>query len=289
VAVHLHRPVLAIETPVDPSPHRRDRRSPALWLAAAAVVFFLVPLVGTAWFGLQSDLYYLGYFTVAVAFLVGFVTRYAASLRPLWTQRLGPSVAVGALAGAALAAGIFRQAATPHPAGWRFGFQIVWRGLVYGSVDALTLYVLPAAVAFLLMGGDRRGLARKAGFAGLALVLSLLVTTSYHLGYSEYRGDTLRYPEIGAVVANVPTALTGNPLGAVVTHTTMHVSAVVHQNEGGSAHMLPPTASADYPNHGSSDLAAGLAAGWLVATAGALDRLVRRRRTDDPSTEEGVA
>jgi hypothetical protein len=53
--------------------------------------------------------------------------------------------------------------------------------------------------------------------------------------------------------------------------------------------MLPPTVTADYPSHGSSDLAAGLAAGWLVATAGALNLLVRRRRTDDPSTEEGVA
>jgi hypothetical protein len=278
VAVHLHRPVRSIETPVRPYSRRPSvRRSPALWLAAAAVLFFLVPFVGTDRLGLQPDLYYLGYFTVAVAFFAGFVTRHAAALRPLWTQRLGPSVLVGALAGAALAAGILRQAATPHPDGWRYGFQIAWRGVVYGSVDALTLYVLPAAVAYLLMHGDRRGLARQAGFAALALVMSLLVTTTYHLGYSEYRGETLRYPEIGAVVANIPTVLTGNPLGSVVTHSTMHVTAVVHQNEGGTAHMLPPTTTADYPSHGSDDLAAGLAAGWLLVTAGSLTVLVRRR------------
>jgi formate/nitrite transporter FocA (FNT family) len=286
VTVQLHRPRLTTRT--DTAPAARGG-SPMLWLGAAAVLFFLVPFIGTDWLGLQADLYYLGYFTVAVAFFAGFVITHASALRPLWTQHLWESILIGALAGAALAFGIFAQAATPHPDGWRFGFQIVWRGLIYGSVDALTLYVLPAAVAYLLMRGNRQGLKRKAGFAGLALVLSLLVTTTYHLGYSEYRGETMRNPEIGALVANILTALTGNPLGAVVTHSTMHVAAVVHQNEGGAAHMLPPTVSADYASHGSSDVAAGLAAGWLLATAGALTLLIRRQRTTDPTTNEVAA
>lgn len=247
------------------------------WLGAAAVLFFLVPLVGTDWLELQPDLYYLGYFTVAVAFLATFLAMHASALKPLWTEHLWQSLLIGALAGAALAVGIFNQVATPHPDGWRFGFQIVWRGVIYGTVDALTLYVFPAVAAYLLLRGNRQGLPRKAAFAGLALVLSLLVTTTYHLGYSEYRGDAIRYPEIGALVANVPTALTGNPLGAVVAHGTMHVSAVVHQNEGNAQHMLPPKVSADYASHGSSDLAAGLAAGWLLAATGVLTLLVRRQ------------
>jgi len=37
---------------------------------------------------------------------------------------------------------------------WRFGFEIVWRGLVYGGVDALTLFVFPAAVAYRLVRRD---------------------------------------------------------------------------------------------------------------------------------------
>lgn len=273
----VHRPPAA---PMTSSSTREATVPPLAWLGGGAVLFLVVPLVGTDWLELQPDLYYLGYFTVAVSFFVAFLARHASVLRPLWTANLWQSLVVGAIAGAALAVGVFNQAATPHPDGWRFGFQIAWRGLVYGSVDALTLYVFPAAVAYLLMRGNRRGLARKAGFAGLALVLSLLVTTTYHLGYSEYRGDTIRYPEIGAVVANVPTALTGNPLGAVVAHSAMHTSAVVHQNEGGAQHMLPPKVTDDYGSHGSSDLAAGLAAGWLLLTAGALTLLVRRRRSE---------
>jgi hypothetical protein len=145
--------------------------------------------------------------------------------------------------------------------------------------------VFPAAVAYLVMRGNRQGLRRKAAFAGLALALSLLVTTAYHLGYSEYRGELLRYPEIGAIAANVPTALTGNPLGAVATHVTMYVSSVVHQNRGGPAHKIPPRVTADYPSHGSSDLAAGLAAGWLLATVGAPTVLVRRERRTPRDTQ----
>jgi len=251
---------------------------PMLWLGAGALLFFLVPWLGTDRLGLQPDLYYLIYFTVAVVFFAAFVSTHATALKPLWTEHLWQSLLIGTLVGVALAVGIFTQAATPHEDGWRYGFEIVWRGVIYGSIDALTLFVFPAAVAYLVMKGNRHGLKRKTAFAGLALALSLLVTTTYHLGYSEYRGELLRYPEIGAIAANVPTALTGNPLGAVATHVTMHVSSVVHQNQGGPAHMIPPRVTRDYPNHGSTTLAAGLAAGWLLATAGALTALVRRER-----------
>jgi hypothetical protein len=249
-----------------------------LWLVCGAVVFFLVPWLGTDRLGLQPDLYYLGYFTVAVAFFAAFVYTHAAAVRSLWTLNLWQSLLIGAMAGIALAAGIFQQASTPHADGWHFPFELAWRGVVYGSVDAVTLYVFPAAVAYLLMRGNRRGFKRKAGFAALALMLSMLVTATYHLGYSEYRDSSLRYPEIGAVVANVPTALTGNPVGAVVTHTTMHVSAVVHQRDGGKQQMLPPNVAANYPNHGSSDLAAGIAAFWMLTAAGALALVVQRQR-----------
>jgi len=254
------------------------RPNPWLWLGGGMVLFFLVPLVGTDVLGLQPDLYYLIYFTIAVAWFAVFVSAHAAELHDLWRGNLGLSLAVGAVAGAGLVAMVFSQPATTHPDGWRFPFEILWRGPVYGSIDALTLFVFPAAVAYLLMHGNREGAKRKAGFAGLALLLSLLVSTSYHLGYPEYRDADLRSPLIGTLVANVPTALTGNPLGAVVTHAMVHTAAVVHQRNGGSTQMLPPKVTTDYPGHGDSALAAGLAALWLLATGGALVLVVRRRR-----------
>jgi hypothetical protein len=82
------------------------------------------------------------------------------------------------------------------------------------------------------------------------------------------------------VLANSAAVLTGNPVGAIVTHGAAHVSAVVHQEEGGPTQMLPPKVTADYPSHGDGDLAVGQAAVWLLGTAGALVALVRRQRTD---------
>jgi len=262
-------------TPITPV---RTRSSPWLWMIIGLGLFFAVPWAGTDTFGLQPDLYYLIYFTIAVAWFAAFLTAYRTQLRDLWTLNLAWSLAIGAIAGVAVASIVFSSAGTDHPDGWRWWFEIGWRGVVYGSVDALTLFVFPAAVAYLLMHGDRSGAKRKLGYAGLVLCLSLLVSTSYHLGYNEYRDADLRSPLIGTVMADSPAVLTGNPVGAFLTHATAHVSATVHQNQGGPTHMLPPKVTATYPDHGDSTLAAGLAVLWLLGTAGAVTALVRRHR-----------
>ena len=276
-ALHLSRPAALDTTRTKPVPPGRPTPSPWLWLAGGTLLFFAVPFVGTDMFGLQPDLYYLCYFTIAVVWFVAFLATYRAQLRDLWRHNLTWSLAVGALAGVALAAIVFSQAGSDHPDGWRWWFEIGWRGLVYGSVDTLTLFVFPAAVAYLLMHGDRTGTKRKIGYAGLALSLSLLVSTSYHLGYPEYRDADLRSPLIGTVMGSAATVLTGNPVGAFLTHGTAHVSAVVHARDGGPTQMLPPKVTSDYPSHGDSDLAAGLAVLWLVGTAGVLTLVIRRR------------
>ena len=249
-----------------------------LWLVGGAVLFFAVPYVGTDVLGLQPDLYYLGYFTVAVVWFGAFLATYRRELHDLWRSNLTWSLVVGAVAGLGVAVIVFGSAGTDHPDGWRWWFEIGWRGVVYGSVDTLTLFVFPAAVAYLLMHGDRTGAARKLGYGALVLALSLLVSASYHLGYAEYRDSDLRSPLIGTVMSDSAAVLTGNPAGAFLTHGLAHVSAVVHQEEGGPTHMLPPGASTDYPSHGDGDLAAGLAGLWLLGAAGVLTVVVRRHR-----------
>ena len=276
---HLVRPAALEPSGSTPVPRVRPTPSPWLWVAGGALLFFAAAFLGTDRFGLQPDLYYLVYFTVALVWFAAFLATYRTQLRDLWRLNLTWSLVVGALAGVGVAAVVFSSASTDHPDGWRWWFEIAWRGVVYGGVDALTLFVFPAAVAFLLMHGDRSGAQRKIGYGGLVLALSLLVSASYHLGYAEYRDSDLRSPLVGTVMADSAAVLTGNPVGAFVTHGTAHVSAVVHQEEGGPTQMLPPKATADYPSHGDSDLAAGLAGLWMLGTAGALTALVRRQRT----------
>lgn len=276
--LHWHRPTHSERPATGEAPTTRSAGSPWAWLAGAVVIFFAVPFVGSDLLGLQPDLFYLVYFTVAVGWFAAFVTVHRAELHDLWRLNLAWSLAVGALAGVAVAAIVFGSAGTDHPDGWRWWFEIGWRGVVYGTADALTLFVFPAAVAYLVMHGDRRGAARKVGYAGLVLALSLVVSASYHLGYPEYRGSDLRSPLIGTAMASSSAMLTGNPVGAVLTHTTAHVSAVVHQSEGGPTHMLPPEVTADYPDRGDGDLAPALAGLWLLGVAGAVALLVRRVR-----------
>ncbi|HEU5037861.1 MAG TPA: hypothetical protein VFT70_12705 [Nocardioides sp.] len=274
--LHLHRPA-ALEQPGTSPVSHRTPVEPWAWLVGGAALFFAAPFVGTDLLGLQPDLYYLGYFTIAVTWFAVFLAAHRSELRDLWRLNLTWSLAVGALAGVAVAAVVFGSAATDHPDGWRWWFEIGWRGVVYGCVDTLTLFVFPAAVAYLVVHGDRRGAQRKLGYAGLVLAFSLVVSTSYHLGYPEYRGADLRSPLVGTVIADSSAILTGNPVGAFLTHGTAHVSAVVHQEEGGPTHMLPPKVDAGYPDRGDSDLAVALAGLWVLGLASVLTGLVLRR------------
>jgi hypothetical protein len=168
------------------------------------------------------------------------------------------------------------QDGTAHPSGSYFWFELVWRGLVYGTVDALVLAVFPAVTAYLVLRGNRTGLARKAAFAGLVVVFSLIVSASYHAGYSTYRDSTMSKPLIGTVMWDLPAAFTGNPAGAVVAHAAVHTSAVVHQYYGGDNHLLPPELTSDYPERAGGVLGQLLGAGWLLLVAGVL--LSTRRR-----------
>jgi hypothetical protein len=237
--VHLSRAAVRVDRRTATT-RGRQATSPWLWLVGGAVLFFAVPWVGTDVLALPRDLYYVVYFTIAVGFFAAFVTEYRSQLAGLWRNNWRWSLVVGALAGAAVAAVVLSSAGTDHPDGWRWWFDIGWRGVAYGSVDTLALFVFPAAVAYLVMHGDRTGARRKVAFAGLTLALSLLVSTSYHLGYAEYRDADLRSPLIGTVMADSAAVLTSNPVGAFLTHTTAHVTAVVHQYEGGPTQMLPP-------------------------------------------------
>lgn len=262
------------------SPDAGRRWEPLAWVAVGCLVFFLVPWVGVDLLQLEPDLYYLAYFTVAVAFLAAFARTHRTALRGWWTTNLLASLLVGTAVGLLLVGQVLGQSGTAHPGGGRFLFEVVWRGLVYGSVDACVLYVFPAAVAWVLTGGDRRDRRGKLRYAGLAVGLSLLVTVAYHLGYPEYRGELLRYPAIGAVAANIPATLTGNPAGALLAHPAMHLTAVAHLYAGSTEHLLPPRVGAGYAARGSADWGVGLGIAWLaLAAAGAVLLWWRERRS----------
>ena len=239
-------------------------RSAALaWYAGGALVAFSVAWIGSDLLNLNRDLYYLVYFTLVLSFIAVFLVRTRVDWPALLRIRLGWSIALGALVAVAAVRNVLGDASTDHPGGAYFGFEVLWRGVVYGLVDAAILFAFPALVTLLLLRGDVGSVSRRLVFAGLALVLVTTMTAAYHAGYSQFRDEDMREPEIGAVFNSVPTLLTANPAGAFVAHTSVHVTAVVHEYEGDS--YLPPAATAEAEQlDGGAGLVAAM--GWLLLT-----------------------
>ena len=247
------------------------------WFVAGALVAFAIPLVGVSVLGLHHDLYLLVYFTVMGTFLISFLAHNRFDWRAWLGTRLGWSILTGVVVAFAIVRNVMNQTSMAHPAGSFFWFELGWRGVLYGLMDALTLFVFPATVAYLLLGDSNRR--RRLRFAGLTLLLSMGITATYHLGYPQFRDADLLQPEIGALVATIPTAVTGNPVGAIVVHDAYHVAANVHTYR--SEIYLPPALDG-YAEHGSGAAGVGLAAIWIVL-AGSVIYLGRHRLF--PSTD----
>ena len=117
---------------------------------------------------------------------------------------------------------------------------MLWRGVAYGLADGLLLSAFPILAVFAIFEGTR---VRKRVIGTIAvglaaLVASMAMTATYHLGYSDFRSEKVRQPVAGDVVWSAPTLLTLNPIGAPITHAAMHVTAVLHSYE--TDLFLPP-------------------------------------------------
>jgi hypothetical protein len=138
---------------------------------------------------------------------------------------------------------VLSRDATARPDGAYFVFEIGWRGLMYGIVDALLLTAFPALVAFGLLGDKLAGIGNRLRFAGLVLIFTMLITGAYHLGYDQFREDGISQPELGNVIISLPAMATGNPVGSILAHGAMHVTAVTHSYE--TDVFLPPQTDVD--------------------------------------------
>ena len=178
------------------------------WLCAEAALLFLVSWVGADLLGLHHDLYLLVYFTVALTFLAAFLARSGVDWRAYLRRNLAWSVGLGAVVAVLGVRNVWGDESTPRPSGAYLGFEVAWRGVAYGVVDALMLYGLPALVAYLVLRGHLGGAWRRVGVAALTLFLVLATTVVYHLGYAQFRDRDLREPATGAAAAD-PIAIVG--------------------------------------------------------------------------------
>lgn len=201
---------------------------------------FAVPFIFSSVLGLQHDVY-LGIYFIVV--MLGFAL-YArstsldvgATLRRHW--KLG--VALGIVLGVALVRNVLSDNATPHPHDGYYIFELIWRGGIYGAVDALLLTVLPCLVAFRALGGHLESWRLRIAYFSASLAMVAAITGIYHLGFTQYRHDGIGQPETGNVLISMPMLLSTNPIGSVADHMAMHISAVAHTYNT-EVRLPPPT------------------------------------------------
>jgi len=212
------------------------------WFAAAGVIGFAVPFIGSSTLGLQHDVYLGIYFVVVLALLTAYAIDtqldLGATVRRHW--KLG--VLLGVLFGSVLVRNVFTEDKTAHPSGSYYIFELIWRGGIYGAVDGLLLTVLPCLVVLRSLGGALGTWRRRLAYFATSLLLVMTITAVYHLGYSHYREAGVGAPETGNTIISMPMLLSTNPVGSVVDHAAMHISAVAHSYE--TEVRLPPAAKA---------------------------------------------
>jgi hypothetical protein len=210
------------------------------WFGAAAVVGFGVPFVGSSVLGLQHDVYLGVYFASVFTLLWAYAKATALDVHEVVLRNWKLGVALGLVFGALLVRNVFSEHSTAHPSGAYYWFELVWRGGLYGAVDALLLTLLPCLIAYRSLGGKLGSWRRRVAYFGTALALVMALTAIYHLGYSQYRHDGVRAPETGNVIISVPMLLSANPIGSIADHMAMHISAVRHEYNT-EVRLPPPT------------------------------------------------
>ncbi|MFW6253619.1 MAG: hypothetical protein ACOC41_01700 [Chitinivibrionales bacterium] len=199
-----------------------------LWIPAGLAVGFLTPLLFAELLDLPQYLYYLIYFIIVGIFSVAYVKNTRLNLQAFLTTHLGWAIATGVLVGMVMMQAVLMRPQTAKLEGMLLWWELFWRGLVYGAIDGILLFAFPWLVVWRAFEAGKRNIFAKLGTSVIALLCILFITTTYHLGYSDFRSEKIIQPAIGSTITSVPTLLTANPLASVISHIFLHVAAVVH-------------------------------------------------------------
>ena len=215
-------------------------RAELMWVLATAALGFAVSALTVSWLELPRSWVVL-LLAAAVGLLwTAYVRTHRIDLLAIVRHHWVWATARGVAFGVVIVALVLPSDPSAREGGARLAFDVVWLGVVYGMFDALLLNVLPmmaiwSALTHLGWIGTWRG--RIWGTAA-TLGANLLVTTSYHAGYPEFRGPEIVGPIGGNLLIGIGYVLVPNPLTAVVAHIILHVASVLTGVEGPV--QLPP-------------------------------------------------
>ena len=199
-----------------------------IWIVLSALVGFGAAFIFGDLLPLPVDLYYFVYFGIIIMFFSIYIRRTKVNIRDWVSKKLFWGVLLGLILGAFMVQNVLSRPETERFSGAYLAWLIFWRGLVYGAIDGLLLSSFPWIVTWRAFDVSRKPLGKKIAFGFLAWGFILVVTTAYHLGYSDFRSKKIIQPNIGNTIISLPTLLSGNPLGSPITHAIMHMTAIIH-------------------------------------------------------------
>ena len=177
---------------------------------------------------LPLDLYYLIYFGIIISFFTIYIKKTQLNLKEWFFKRLFWGILLGLIFGALMVQNVLSRPETEKFTGFYLAWLIFWRGLIYGTIDGLLLSVFPWVITWRAFNVEKKPLGKKIAFGLLAWLFILVLTTAYHLGYSDFRSKKIIQPNIGNTIISVPTLISANPIGSPITHAIMHIAAVIH-------------------------------------------------------------
>jgi hypothetical protein len=201
-----------------------------IWIVLASLLGFGVAAIFAGWLKLQRNAFLFIYIPLVSVLFIWFMISMNFNVKELIIHNW-----YWGLLGAVLAAGfvirnVLSQPSSERNKGLALLSDIIWPGFAYGLIDSLLLSVLPvlavkSALTDTIWISSWTG---RLGFGIIALVASFFVTTCYHLGYPEFRGKRVLWPNVGNGVLSLAYLLTMNPLAAILPHIAMHITAMMH-------------------------------------------------------------
>lgn len=196
------------------------------WLAGIAVVAFLVSWLFTDRFGGRRTPY-IGLLALVAGGLTAGYQVWSGNGTDFWLNNWPWGIAGALIAGGFLALMISRMP-VDHPADEGMtGTAAVWEGGVYGAAEGLLLSVLPVIAAWQMFHALEWTEGWRAWIAvPAAIVASVVVIVTHHLGYPEYRGRAMIFAIAGCGVLSVAYLATANPIAAVGGHIILHLAII---------------------------------------------------------------
>lgn len=217
-----------------------DVWSSVLWVLAASLLGFGISAVFSSWLKLSRRVFLIPYVVLTGVFLFWFFRVNKINLVALLAENWIWGIIAGVVVGAFLVNNVRSQPFSRRSTGGDLALDIAWLGLAYGIIDALFLNVVPVLAVWIgfPQGGWAGSWLGNIGVGILALCASLWVTLTYHVGYSEFRNRSVGLVLVGNTLITLAYLLSTNPLGAILSHTAMHVAAVIQGPE--TTIQLPP-------------------------------------------------